>query len=81
MRVLALIFYWQRCSLKLKRSISGTAVVGCACHSVTSTFATAVVAEFALFKFAGVSAIALLLFLLEVSALGHAFRKIPILES
>ena len=63
-----------------KRSIGSTTVVRRTGYAVTYTFTTAIVAELALFEFAGVSAIALLLFLLEVSALSHAFWKIPILK-
>ncbi len=62
------------------RSICSATVVGSTGYAVTCTFTTAVIAELALFEFAGVSAIALLLFLLEVSALSHAFWKIPTLK-
>ena len=54
------------------KSVSCTTIVGSAGHAITGTFAAAVIAHLALLELARISAVALLLFLLEVSALGHA---------
>lgn len=53
-----------------QESIGGATVVGRSGHPIASTFTTTIVAELALLELAGVGAIALLLFLLEISALG-----------
>ena len=56
--------------------VSCTAIVGSTCDAVTSAFSTAIISHLALLEFAGVGAIALLLFLLQIPALGHSRFKI-----
>ena len=55
-----------------RRSVGGTTVVGGSGHTVTSAFTTAIVPHLALLELARVGAVPLLLFFLQVSALGHA---------
>ena len=62
----------NQCSDAKVRSIGSAAVVGRTGDTIAGTFTTAVVAELALLELAGVGAVALLLFLLEISALSHA---------
>ena len=56
-------------------SVGGTTVVGRAGDTVAGTFTAAVVAELALLELAGIGPVAFLLFLLQISALGHALSN------
>ena len=56
-------------------SVSCTAVIGSSSHTITGTFAAAIVPHLALLELAGVGAIALLLFFLQIPALGHSRFK------
>ena len=62
----------NQCSDAKVGSVGSTAVVGCAGDAIASSFTAAVVAELALLELAGIGAVALLLFLLEIPALSHA---------
>ena len=56
----------------IRCSVGGTTIVGGSGHTITSALTAAIVPHLALLELARVGAVPLLLFFLQVSALGHA---------